>query len=63
MPVSESTRRVMARLKEGRVLSIVSAPIRRLGDARSLILLSQMVYWTTRDRNVLNAQGWFSKPA
>jgi len=62
MPISEQTREVIALLKAERVISIISAPIRRLGDTRSLILLSQMVYWTTRDRTVLDAGGWFSKP-
>jgi len=62
MPVTEQTREVIALLKAERVISIISAPIRRLGDTRSLILLSQMVYWTTRDRTVLDAGGWFSKP-
>lgn len=62
MPVSEQTREVIALLKAERVISVISAPIRRLGDARSLILLSQMVYWTTRDRTVQDAGGWFSKP-
>lgn len=63
MPVSEQTRKVIAHLKTGRVISLISAPTRRLADARSLILLSQMVYWTTRDKRVPEADGWFSKPS
>lgn len=61
MPVSEQTKRVMTLLKQGRVISIMSAPTRRLADARGLILLSQLVYWTTRDRNASKADGWFAK--
>ena len=63
MPISNATQAVMERLKQGRVISIASAPAKRLADVRALILLSQTIYWTVRDKSVLTANGWLSKPA
>jgi len=62
MPVSELTRQVVTRLKAGRVISIATGPIKPLSDPHSLILLSQILYWTQRDKNILSGDGWFSKP-
>jgi hypothetical protein len=62
MPVSELTRAVVMRLKAGRVISIATGPIKPLSDPHSLILLSQIIYWTQKDKNILAGDGWFSKP-
>jgi hypothetical protein len=57
------TQAVIERLQKARVISVVSAPAMRLGDVRALILLSQAIYWTSRDKSVVSANGWLSKPA
>lgn len=61
MPVNPLTQQALDVLKAGRVISVISAPTRRLADARGLILLSQLVYWTVKDRRILETGGWFSK--
>lgn len=63
MPVSTLTQAVIEQLQKGRVIAVVSAPANRVADVRALVLLSQLIYWTTRDRSVLSANGWLSKPA
>ncbi len=63
MPVSAMTQAVIERLQKARVISVVSAPALRLGNVRALILLSQAIYWTSRDKSVVPANGWLSKPA
>lgn len=61
MPVNPLTQQALDVFKAGRVISVISAPTRRLADARGLILLSQLVYWTVKDRRILETGGWFSK--
>lgn len=64
MILTPSSTEVMARLTApGQVISVLSAPTQRLADARALILLSQILYWTIKAPNVLRADGWLSKPA
>jgi hypothetical protein len=61
MAVSTQTSELMATLRAGRVISLASAPTRRLNDPRAMILLSQMIYWTGHDKDALQADGWLSK--
>ncbi len=63
MPRSTLTQAVIEQLQGGRVIAVVSAPANRVADVRALLLLSQLIYWTIRDKSVLSADGWLCKPA